>query len=125
MFLVFNCNDTKPTISCENYLALEDQFFASYLIIIHSNNCLIVTPLTSVTDAKGLITRYTYSGLDNLTQQQSPCNPPKKQSHARCCDFVHTRERQENKMQPKTFSESQIFKILKAAENGRALKDLC
>ncbi len=28
-------------------------------------------------------------------------------------------------MQPKTFSESQIFKILKAAENGRAVKDLC
>lgn len=28
-------------------------------------------------------------------------------------------------MQPKTFSESQIFKILKAAENGRTVKELC
>lgn len=28
-------------------------------------------------------------------------------------------------MQPKTLSESQIVKILKAAENGQAVKELC
>ena len=28
-------------------------------------------------------------------------------------------------MQPKVFTESQIFKILKEAENGRLVKELC